>query len=364
MAVVLEESIRGWMAAHQPLREQLAEYGSERFFAALTPGERPTPGQLERAIAGAREAVFAALTADTVLDDLPTPPADAGAREALRGAWLCLNPAWGLPSPPPSQGLSAQRLAVAAAVGSLLGMRLLGGLLSLALDLRAVGMVLGAPAGAAAAMYAVGRLAESKTLRFVLKGLMGVAFTADLLGAGALGLGAIWGRLVGFGLVRRVLVYTGVIALLAFTRGSTQYDARAYRKQIHGVIRQAVDFSALLLCGLSAGRVEHAEAAALDPGLARAIQGLHRTDGPGLPTAVEAVLLEARRLGLDGLAAAPRYTQPNQASRPRLHWDSDLARQYRAFGLIEDGDPVIVEDDPVIVNGSVLEKGRVRKQRS
>ena len=129
-------------------------------------------------------------------------------------------------------------------------------------------------------------------------------------------------------------------------------------------MRQAVDFSALLLCGLSAGRVEQAQAAALDTGLARAIAGLHRTDSAGLPTAAEAVLLEARRLGLDGLAAPPRYTQPDQASRPRLHWDAELARQYRAFGLIEDGDTVIVEDEPVIVNGSVLEKGRVRKQRA
>ena len=243
-------------------------------------------------------------------------------------------------------------------------MTLLGGLLSLALDLRAVGMVLGAPAGAAAAMYAVGRLAESKTLRFALKGLMGVAFTADSLGAGALGLGAIWGRLVGFSLVRRVLVYTGVIALLAFTRGTTQYDAAAYRQQIRDVMRQAVDFSALLLCGLSAGRVEQAQAAALGyrPGAGDCGTPPHRH--AGLPTAAEAVLLEARRLGLDGVAAPPRYTQPDQASRPRLHWDAELARQYRAFGLIEDGDTVIVEDEPVIVNGSVLEKGRVRKYRA
>ncbi|HYN77184.1 MAG TPA: hypothetical protein VES73_05265 [Lamprocystis sp. (in: g-proteobacteria)] len=364
MAVVLEESIRGWMAAHQPLRQQLAEHGTERFFAALIPGELPTPTHLERAAAAAREAVFAGLTADAVLDDLPTPPVDVGAREALRSAWLSLDPAWGLPGPLPGQALSAPRLAVAAAVGSLLGMMLLGGLLSLALDLRALGMVLGAATGAAAAMYLVGRLATSKALRFALKGLMGVAFTADLLGASALGFGAIWGRLVGVSLLRRVLVYTSVIALLAFTRGSTQYDAAAYRQQIREVIGQAVDFSALLLCGLAAGRVEQPQAAALDTDLARAIQGLHRTDSAGLPTAAEAVLLEARRLGLDGLTAPPRFAQPDQATRPRLRWDPDLAQQYRAFGLIEDGDTVIVEDEPVIVNGTVLEKGRVRKQRS
>jgi hypothetical protein len=41
-----------------------------------------------------------------------------------------------------------------------------------------------------------------------------------------------------------------------------------------------------------------------------------------------------------------------------------LEQAYRPFGLIEDGDTVIVEDEPVIQNGRVLEKGRVRKQRS
>ena len=42
----------------------------------------------------------------------------------------------------------------------------------------------------------------------------------------------------------------------------------------------------------------------------------------------------------------------------------ELVQRYRPFGLIEEGDTVIVEDEPVIQNGVVLEKGRVRKQRS
>lgn len=364
MAVILEESIRGWMAANQRLREQIAERAAERFILALVPTEHPTQAQMERAVAGAREEVFATLTADAVLDTLPTPPADAGARESLRSSWLSLDPLWGLPSPPPGRGLSTQRLAVAAAVGSLLGMMLLGGLLSLTLDSRGLGIVLGAPGGAAAAMYAVGKLAESKALRLTLKTLMGVAWTADLLGATALGFGAIWGRLVGYGLLRRVLVYAGVVSLLAFTRGSSQYDSRAYRNAVRDVIRQAVDFSALLLCSLSAGRIEAPKLAVLDADMARAIQGLHHSDAAGLPTAAEAVFLEAHRMGLEGVSTPPRFLQSARAERPRLSWSAELAQQYRPFGLIEDGDTVIVEDEPVIQNGNVLEKGRVRKQRA
>ena len=138
----------------------------------------------------------------------------------------------------------------------------------------------------------------------------------------------------------------------------------AYRSAVRDAIRQAVDFSSLLLCGLSAGRVASPQTATLDAGLARAIQGLHRADGAGLPTAAEAVLLEARRLGLDGVSVPPRFVQSAPSERPRLRWGPELAQQYRPFGLIEEGDTVIVEDEPVIVNGSVLEKGRVRKQRA
>jgi len=364
MAVILEEAMRGWMADHQGLRARIAERGVDRFFSVLVPAQPPTPAQLERALASARDEVFAALSADAVLDGLPNPPTGGGAREALRSSWLSLNPAWSVPAPPLGRGLSVPRLAVAAAVGSLLGMMLLGGLLNLTLGQRGVGMLIGAPSGAAAAMYSVGKLAESKALRFTLKSLMGVAWTADLLGATALGFGAIWGRLVGFGLLRRVLVYVGVVSLLAFTRGSTQYDVHAYRATVRDLIRQAVDCSALLLCSLSAGRVEPPPTATLDTGLARAIQELHRCDAAGLPTAAESVLLEARRLGLDGVSVPPQFVQASRAVRPRLRWSPELAQYYRPFGLIEEGDTVIVEDEPVIVNGTVLEKGLVRKQRS
>jgi hypothetical protein len=152
--------------------------------------------------------------------------------------------------------------------------------------------------------------------------------------------------------------------LLAFTRGSVQYDTRAYRTAVRDVIGQAVDFSSLLLCSLSAGRVEPPQATLLDAGLARAVQGLHRSDAAGLPSAAEAVLLEAHRLGLDGVSTPPRFVQSAGGERPRLRWNPGLAQQYRPFGLIEEGDTVIVEDEPVIQNGNVLEKGRVRKQRA
>ncbi|MBK1717008.1 hypothetical protein [Thiocystis violacea] len=363
MSVILEESIRAWMAGSQTLRERITEQGTERFLAVLGSTEPPDRARVDRASASARDEVFAALTADAVLDSLPTAPTDAGAREALRSRWLSLSPAWSLPLPVSGPSLSAQRLAIAAAIGSLLGMMLLGGLLNLTLGIRGVGMLIGGPAGAALAMYAVGRLTESKALRRTLKTLLGVAWTADLLGAASLGLGALWGRLAGVGLLRRILVYAGAVSLLAFTRGGAQYDIRAYRRSVRDLIRQWVEVSSVLLGCLSAGPVtSHAEAA-LDAGLARAIQDLHRSEAASLPAAAEALLLEARRMGLEGISAPPRFAESGRAERPRLRWSPELEERYRPFGLIEDGDTVIVEDEPVIQNGRILEKGHVRKQR-
>jgi hypothetical protein len=117
VAILIEESMRAWLAAHPDLREQVTEQGVARFFAALGPAAPPAPDQLERALAAAHEAVFAGVTADAVLDSLPTPPADAGAREALRSSWPSLSPAWTLPAPPAVRGLPAPRLALVAALG-------------------------------------------------------------------------------------------------------------------------------------------------------------------------------------------------------------------------------------------------------
>ncbi|WP_295443561.1 hypothetical protein [uncultured Thiodictyon sp.] len=365
MSVIIEEAIRGWMAANRGLREQVTGLGVERFFATLGDSEPADQAQLGRAVAAARDAVFTALTAETVFDQLPSPPLEAGAREALRSRWYGLSPTWVLPGPPTTErSLSAQRLAIAAGGGSLLGMLVFGTLFNLSLDLRAVGMLIGAPAGAAGAMYAVGRLAESKALRVALTTLLGLAGTLDLARVATLGAVGLWGRLAGFGLLRRIMLYPGVVALLAFTRGSSQYDRGAYRESIRDLIRQWVDCSALLLCSLASAPVAPPRSPVLDPDLARAIHDLHRADLPALPTAAEALLLEARRLGLSGLSDPARFTAEERAERRRLRWGPELAEHYRPFGLIEEGDTVIIEDEPVIQNHTVLEKGLVRKQRS
>ena len=367
MSVILEEAIRAWMAAYPGPRERAAQAGLERFLATLGGGDMPTPLQVAQACIAARDAAFGALATDAVLDTLAGAPADASPREALRGRWSGLCPAWVLPAPPTgTRALSPPRLAWAAAGGGVLGMLVFGTLLNLSLDLRALGMLIGAPLGAAGAVYGIGRLTESRTLRLTLGTLVGVAGTLDLARVATLGAAGLWGRLAGMGLARRLVVYPGVLALLNFTRGESRYDRAAYREDIAALIRSQVDAAAVLLASLARTPDSAPRAPMLDRGLAHAILDLHRADPAGLPAAAEALLLEGRRLGLGGLAAPARFAAAGAGAdtRTRLRWEPALAERYRTFGLIEDGDTVIIEDEPVIQNACILEKGLVRKQRS
>ncbi len=384
MSVIIEEAIRAWMAANPGVRERAARAALERFLKTLGEGGAPTPAEVAEASAAARDSAFAVLGADAVLDSLPIPPADAAAREALRGRWSGLCPDWALP-PPPGGGrtLATPRLAWAAAGGGVAGMLFFGAVLNLSLDLRALGMLIGAPLGAAGAVYGVGRLAESKSLRRVLGTLVGVAGTLDLARVATLGAAGLWGRLAGMGLLRRLVFYPGIMALLGFTRGETRYDRGAYREAIAALIRGQVDGAAVLLCSLAQVPDAGPRAALLDRDLAHAILDLHGADLAGLPAAAESVLLEGRRLGLGGLDTPARFAVHIQSrvqnkvpngvpdrvpdgaadGRVRLCWEPGLAARYRTFGLIEAGDTVIVEDEPVIQNDRILEKGLVRKQR-
>lgn len=297
------------------------------------------------------------------MDTLPNPPSNASEREALRSSVLSLIPPFELAVPYSERTFSVRRMAAAAAIGALLGMIVLGLMLHWTLDERVVGIFLGALIGAPGTVLGVGRLAESKMLRNTLKTVIGVAGTVDLIRAI---LGGLWVKLAGLRMLRRVMVYLGVIALLTFTRGSAQYDMHAYRDRVEDIIRLWIYCASLLLCSLSASRTmeTHSASGQLDADMARAIHDLYGSDLDGLPAAAEAVLLEAHRLGLEGLVGPARFTESCKAERVRLCWREELAEQYKPFGHVEEGNIVIVEDEPVIQNGIVLEKGRVRKQRS
>jgi hypothetical protein len=50
---------------------------------------------------------------------------------------------------------------------------------------------------------------------------------------------------------------------------------------------------------------------------------------------------------------------PRRAGQPRrLEWDHSLADRYEAFGLVENGQMVVIEEEPVFKEGKVIRKGQ------
>ncbi len=365
--MVVEEQIRAWRRAQQASAAALVEECTEALLTTIGRSDAPnapTGPDLERAAAGLRARAAAALTGDEVLSALPKPPANE-TREALRLSWLGLLPELVITPPEPRLELAVPRLALAAAIGSLLGMMLLGGILHWFLGMRPLGMLIGGMLGAAGVVYGVAVLARNPKLRTGLKAALGVSTAAQLfLSFSTIGMGGLWGRLAGAGgLLRRLLLFATVAALLYFTRQSNRHDPGAFKPVVEGLLRQWVDYGQLLLLSLTSAADEAEPVRQLDTELARSIVALHRVSAADLPLAAEAVLQDARRAGVEGIDGEARFVGKVTGEKQRLLWSDELAGQFRPFGAIEPGDEVLVEEEPVIQHGQVIAHGRVRKVR-
>ncbi len=89
---------------------------------------------------------------------------------------------------------------------------------------------------------------------------------------------------------------------------------------------------------------------------------LHRAPKDELELASIELLQEARMAGLDGLESPPAFqgTNDNKSSEI-LIWEPHMYDLYDIYGVVEEGNSVIVEDRPIIISGEVRKKGLVRK---
>lgn len=140
--------------------------------------------------------------------------------------------------------------------------------------------------------------------------------------------------------------------------------------QVRVSIEQWAASAALLIVAFSGeegGRQSGDETAALRATLAALgarLAALHSAKAADLPVAVDELLVEARRLGFEGIDGPAQHSAARaESARQSLRWDEALAERYSAFGYVEPGDAVFVEREPVVHQGRVLEKGVVRKQR-
>jgi hypothetical protein len=230
-----------------------------------------------------------------------------------------------IPEPVRDAKPKAYRIALAAMAGSVAGMAILSPLFRLAFDMREVGLVIGGPLGAMCVVLVVLRLSRS---RFISK------------------------------LLPRVF---------RVTHRSHAYDLKNHEQIVRVSIEQWLSQSVALLATFCSSRSWKAEPEANRESafrrIAERIYSLHGTSGESLPVVADELIQEARNCGFEGLDGSPAFLSSASGEQSMFTWTKDLLDKYEAFGDIAEGDQVRVERLPVVFDGSVIERGLVRKVR-
>lgn len=318
--IIIEDQIHDWQKSVQPLRDQVVNDCLEIFFAELNDSKLPASTTLAHATQKVQAKATLLLTTDAVLSNLPNSITDPRSQAALRTSWQSLLPPWPVPAPTAVQQVAPWRAAVAGALGSLLGSLAIGWLMEWLLDLREAGLLLGALIGAAGLVYAFG---------FAMQ---------------------------------RITAHPSFMARVIF-HPTAHYDRQAYTETLRLSLAQWIDYGLLLLHSLTGNEIEVTQQQVFDADLARAIVNLHSATVHNLALEAESILREARRLGLQGLESPPRFLDEEAAAKAVQQWDSELAKKYRGFGVIEPGDRVVIIEEPIMQDDVLLAFGQVRKVR-
>ncbi len=216
-------------------------------------------------------------------------------------------------------------LAVAGAAGAAGGMFALAALLRLAVDMRDLGLVVGAPLGALLAVLIAHRVTRIRLLTRILP----------------------W-----------------VFVRPRAWRGAVR---REHEKTVRACLAQWLDWTVPMLTVLCLHRSRAAEAGTdRDRALrriGRLIYVLYRTSPETLPVVAHELIQEAKNSGFDDLEGLPAFLDDKRAEGEILTWEPTLQSKYEVFGHIVAGDQVMVERPAVILGGRVVQRGLVRKVR-
>lgn len=266
---------------------------------------------------------------------------------------------------PVSMETRLRGLVLAAVVGCVAGM-LAGVPLSLWLTgERILGLVLGGPAGAAAVVLAVGRVARSKRLRRTIQVALGFGAGASVLaGLSPMGL---WRRLsLGRGscgvvaMAKTVALFLFAIVALQLAapkeRTAQQDCQEALRRRLHEWLRHATDLLAFLAISQHAATEAHeaADAPKEDTRILRSVQKL------SLASTDREMLCVAKEIAQQYRIAGFTFRAPD--SSPNV-FDLGAKELYEEEDRIEDGDEFHVLVPPVMRDGKVLLKGRIARKR-
>jgi hypothetical protein len=230
-----------------------------------------------------------------------------------------------IPAPTVTARARSITLALAGAAGAAGGMAVLAPLLRMAYDMRDLGLAVGGPLGAFAAVLAVQQLARLRLLARILPWL--------------------------------------------FTRPKAlRGPARAEHDRIvRAAVEQWVDWAVPMLTILCLHQSQ-AEEAETDKEKAlrrigKLVYALHQASAQSLPVIADELIQEAKNSGFAGLEGPPAFLAGERTEPEITTWKRDFQNRYETFGDIVEGDQVRIERPAVIFDGRVVQRGLVRKVR-
>lgn len=339
---------------------------TDRLMARLSDDAPPSPDTLRLAARDAEQHLRRIVLDSDLAGDDPEAP-------LALSEWIQRHPL-PLPAPHFRERINGPKLALATVIGTLGGGLLVSGIFKLLLpgpdgtaDIN-LGYLIGSLLGAALTVLAVWHSSENRAVRRTLQGLLGVATIGEawMLIANLSGLGGLWallGRRAGGSLFKRLGAYLTVFFILRLGVKTPVFDRDAYRRNAAAAVEQWQERLRLALAAHHPSPETTADAGrnplkVLGP----ALHKLRRSSREALPAAVDELLMRARTLGIEGLDGDGPADGDGGPPREFV-WSDDDGDRFHCIGVIEAGDTVFVEDEPVIQAGEVIEKGVVRKRR-
>jgi hypothetical protein len=355
----------------------VVEEAVKAFFGHLSLLKVPQVSEVVAASTAARVAAFRALQDGAALQK-EFPQLTPQSRSQIQYDLLDLAPPFEPPVPAVYLQVASLRLASVALLGAFFGMFLLTPATLYLLDMRDMGLFLGAPLGAFLFVWMGLRITEDAVLRKLLGGILGsaVAVEVALFIQERTPFGQIWARLSGQesqSLRKRLLAYALISGALLLAKKEQQIDRARYAEQIRAHIEIWV--AALFRCvRLYHGRTEADRSAGSESELVSrlgpVINRMHLSNAETLAAAAHELIVESKNLGFGGLEGEPGFIDRKMSSEKspgsslrRFVWSSECLETHAVFGAVEVGDLVQEEKVPVLFQGAVTEKGLVRKVR-
>lgn len=351
------ESILKWQKASQPLISEAADISVGTYFNQLGQSDCPSADEIEAADSKTQIALKKQVLSDRWSSEISKQfSVSAEKVELMKMSMQELWPDLKLPIPKGTEELWPYRIGFAAAVGSILGMMVLTPLTHYLLDMREAGLFVGPPAGAFVMVLATWYSARSKAIRNWLKAVLGVGAVFEIwqVASGGSLFSRIFNRHKGKFFIKRLFLYVVVFFVIHISKRRMVMDRQEHERIVTEIIEQWLAGTVTLMGCLveSQGSLPKKDEQELLKHISRKIMELKRVPSENLDAAVEGLFQELKNMGFE-------------ISKPCDHfvWDNQSHLRYDVFGHVEPGDKVVIENNPVIVQGSVLQKGLVRKLR-